>query len=87
MKRAKAVSPHRAYGPGLGDRASSADRFLPGAAPKELVAKRLITMKVRKMQFRPNIAPKRGWFFPSLTGPQVQLVARNGRGLLERSAQ
>jgi hypothetical protein len=54
------------------------DRSRPVTAPKELVAKRLITMKVRKVHFRPNIAPKRDQFFPSLTGPQAQLVARNG---------
>jgi hypothetical protein len=54
------------------------DRSLTVTAPKELVAKRLITMKLRKVHFRPDIGPKRDQFFPSLTGPQAQLVARNG---------
>jgi hypothetical protein len=45
-------------------------------APKEVVAKRLITMKLRKVHFRPDIGPKRDQFFPSLTGPQAQLAAR-----------
>jgi hypothetical protein len=60
------------------------NRSLPVTAPKEPVAKRLKTMKVRKVHFRPNIAPKRGRFFPSLTGPQVQLAAWNEALVIEK---
>jgi general secretion pathway protein K len=59
-------------------------RFLAGAAPKELASKRLITKKVFKARFRPNLARKPGQFFPCLTGPPALLVARKGFGVARR---
>jgi hypothetical protein len=41
-------------------------------------------MKLRKVHFRPDIAPKRDQFFPSLTGPQAQWAPRKGLSSRDR---